>query len=209
MDNELQFLVHFFNDKQYLFNTVTMAESTQLDEICDTIACHKGWYWGRFAKSQRQGYLQKRRFIEKALYEDYTRAYGSLKERNPIFFYLYPGITIQRIRELAQGRVRCDETKPHVLLLKIQDITDTINITFTLNDSHTAYWQRAMEAGITNLGDGSAPVSLPDHNRIFPFSMLVEIYHRYKTQHINYEIQVWDHQLLEQTPFTVLEADET
>ena len=209
MDDDLQFLVHFFNDKAYLFKTITMAEVSQVDEICNQISSQKGWYWPRFAMSERHDYLQRRRFVEKALYEDYIQEYGRLKEKIPVFFYLYPKITKQRAIDLGRQRMSHGEMEPHVLMVKIQDIEDTKNITFTLNDSHTAYWKRAMESGIKCRGDGITHLVLPDHNKVFPFSMIEQIHQKYKAQQINYEIQVWDYQLLEKLRYTILGKEET
>jgi hypothetical protein len=209
MDDDLQFLVHFFNDRATLFKTISMADVAQVDEICDRIASEKGWFWPRFAQSERSAYLQRRRFVEKALYEDYTQAYGSLKEKIPVFFYLYPNLTEQKALELARQRVRQGESEPSILIVQVQDIEDTQNMTFTLNDSHTAYWKRALEAGIPCRGDAKEHVVLPDHNKVFPFSMLEGIHQKYKAQQINYEIQVWDHQLLERLPYTILAKEQT
>jgi hypothetical protein len=208
MDDDLQFLVHFFNDKEYLFKTITMAGISQVDEICNKISSQKGWYWPRFAKSERHDYLKRRLFVERELYEDYTQEYGSLKEKIPVFFYLYPNITKQKAMELGQLRVRHGEMEPHILTVKIQDIKDIRNITFTLNDSHTAYWKRTMESGIPCRGDGNGHVVLQDHNKVFPFSMIEQIHQKYKAQHISYEIQIWDYQLLETIRYTILGKEE-
>jgi hypothetical protein len=205
MDDDLQFLVHFFNDKEYLFKTIAMAGISQVDEICNKLSDQKGWYWPRFAKCERDDYLQRRRFVEKAMYDDYTRAYGGLKEKIPVFFYLYPNVTERKVMELGQQGMSRGETKPYILMVKIREIEDTRNITFTLNDSHTAYWKRAIEAGIKCRGDGKGPVVLQDHNKVFPFSMIEQIHQKYKAQQINYEIQVWDYQLLERMSYTILE----
>ena len=207
MDDDLQFLVHFFNDKDYLFKTITMADVSQVDEICDQIASQKGWYWPRFAKSERHDYLKRRRFVEKTLYEDYAQKYGSLKEKIPVYFYLYPNLTKQKVIELGKQRMRRGERAPHILMVKLQDLKDTRNMTFTLNDSHVAYWKRAMESGIKCRGDGNGHVVLQDHNRVFPFSMLEQMHQRYKAQQINYEIQIWDHQLLKKMSYTILGKD--
>jgi hypothetical protein len=207
MEADLQFLVHFFNDPAYLFKTITMALADQVDEICDTISSHKGWYWPRFAPSERQAYLARRRFVERQLYDDYTREYGSLKESIPVFFYLYPNLTPQGTVAKARQRVERGEAGPHVLLVRIQDIPDTTNLTFTLNDSHTSYWKRAVNAGIPCRGDAGIPVVLPDHNRVFPFSMIEEIHQKYRSHPISYEIQVWDYQLLEKLPCTILDKE--
>jgi hypothetical protein len=204
MDADLQFLVHFFNDERYLFKTITMAGASQADGICDRISAQKGWYWPRFAKSERHDYLNRRLFVEKTLYEDYTRTYGNLKEKIPVYFYLYPGLTLQGALELGQHRTRHGESEPQVLIVKVQDIEDTSNITFTLNDSHTAYWKKAVEAGIKCRGDGDTPAVLEDHNQVFPFSMIGQIHRKYRAQRINYEVQVWDHQLLERIHYVIL-----
>ena len=208
MDHDLQFLVHFFNHKEYLFKMITMAGDAQVDDICDRISFQKGWFGGRFAPSERQAYLQRRQFVEKQLYESYTQQYGRLKEKVPVYFYLYPTLTKQQAIELAQQRMRHEETQPHILLVKLQDLEDTQNITFTLNDSFTAYWKTATEAGLEIRGDRKVPVILPDHNRVFPFSMIEQIHQKYKAQQITYEIRIWDYQLLDKISYTILEKEE-
>ena len=209
MDDDLQFLVHFFHDKEFLFKTITMAGFSQMDEICNTVASRKGWFWGRFAQSERHAYLMRRLFVETELYEDYTQKYGSLKEKVPVYFYLYPNLTTQKAIELAQQRTRHDEAAPHILMVNIQDIEDTHNITFTLSDSFTAYWKKATESGLEIRGDRNRPVVLPDHNQVFPFSMIEQIHKKYKAQQINYEVQIWDYQLLEKIRYTILAKQET
>ncbi len=98
-DADLQFLVHLFNDRKYLFKTITMAGASQVDGICNQISAQKGWFWPRFTTNEGQDYLPRRRFVEKKLYEDYTREYGSLKGKIPVYFYLYPHITKQKLVE--------------------------------------------------------------------------------------------------------------
>jgi hypothetical protein len=208
MARDLQYLVHFFNDKQYLFKTITMAGASRVDEICNTISSQKGWFWIRFSQSERQGYMERRLFVEQSMYDDYTREYGSLKEKTPVFFYLIPNITRQKAVELARQRTMHGETEPHVLLVKTADIEDTSNMTFTINDSHTAYWKRIKDAGIGFGGDIKVPVVLPDHNKIFPFSMIGQLHQKYKTEGTRYEIQVWDYQLLEKLRYTILGKEE-
>lgn len=209
MDDDLQFLVHFFNDKEHLFKTITMAGFSEMDEICNTVSSRKGWYWRRYAQSERDAYLRRRRFVEQELYEGYTQAYGSLKEKVPVYFYLYPRITTQKVIELAWQRTRHAETEPQILMVKLQDIEDTQNITFTLNDSFTAYWKKATESGLEIRGDRNVPVVLQDHNKVFPFSMIEQIHRKYKAQELYYEIQIWDYQLLEKIRYTILVKEET
>jgi hypothetical protein len=204
MDNDLQYLVHFFNDKDHLFQTVTMADASRVDEISDHIASQKGWYWFRYSQTDRQAYLARRRFVERELYADYTQQYGSLKEKVPVYFYLYPDLTEQKALEKGHLMRKYAEIPPQTLLVKVQDIDDTRNMTFTLNDSFTAYWKKAIESGIKCRGEENGRVVLPDHNKVFPFSMLEQIHHKYKAQEISYEVQVWDYALLERLSYTIL-----
>jgi hypothetical protein len=204
LHEDLQYLVHFFTHREHLFKTISMAQACEVDEISDSFAAQKGWYWGRYQKSERDAYLNRRRFVEKELFDGYTGQYGLLKEKAPVYFYLYPQITPQAALVKAHQRTLHDEVQPGVLLLKIQDIDDTANITFTLNDSFTAYWRKALEAGIHCRGPQPAGPVLPDHNQVFPFSMIAEIHRKYAQQGLHYEVQVWDYDLLHRTRYTIL-----
>jgi len=84
MDKDLRYPIHFFTDKEHLFKTVTMADSSLIDKISDRIAAQKGWYWGRYSQSDRSDYLRRRLFVERELYEEYTREHGHLKEKVPV-----------------------------------------------------------------------------------------------------------------------------
>lgn len=204
MDDDLQYLVHFFTDKEHLFKTITMADPCLIDEISNTIAAQKGWYWFRYRQSDRQDYLRRRLFVERKLYEEYTREYGPLKEKVPVYFYLYPNINEQRAMEKGQQRANYHEIVPHVLMVKIQDIDVTKNMTFTLNDSFAAYWKKAIESGIKCRDEENGRIVLPDHNKIFPFSMIDQIHQKYKAQEISYEVQIWDYELLSRMRYIIL-----
>ena len=208
MCDDLQYLIHFFNDREHLFKTITMVESCQIDEICNKISSQNGWHSGRFSPSERHYYLNRRLFVENELYEGYARVYGHLKESVPVYFYLFPNITKQKAIQLAQQRTRYGEIKPQVLMVRIQDIDDTKNITFTLNDSFTAYLKKAMDSGIKRREEEKDHVVLQDHNKVFPFSMIEQLHWKYQAQEIYYEVQIWDYDLLEKIRYAVLGEEE-
>jgi len=204
MDNELRYLTHFFTDKEHLFKTITMANSCLIDEISDKISSQKGWYSVRYSQSDRYDYLKRRLFVEGKLYDEYTREYGHLKEKVPVYFYLYPNITKQRAIELGQIRTKHGEIAPQILMVNIQNIDDMKNMTFTLNDSFTAYWMKAIESGIKCREEENGRVVLQDHNKIFPFSRIEQIHQKYKAQEMYYEVQIWDYELLERASYVIL-----
>jgi hypothetical protein len=204
MDDDLQVLIHFFTDREHLFKTITMVDPCQFGEIGDKIASQKGWYWGRYSRSDRRDYLMRRLFVEKELYESYTQEYGYLKEKVPVYFYLIPNITREKAVELGQRRTRYDEIAPQILIIKIEDIDDIRNMTFTLNDSFTAYWKKAIESGIKCREEEKDRIVLRDHNKVFPFSIIEQIHRKYKTHEMYYEVQVWDYELLEKVSYTII-----
>ena len=207
MDEDLQYLIHFFTDKEHLFKTITMAEDCQVDEICDKVASQKGWYWGRYSKSDRYDYLNKRRFVEKELFDGSTQEYGRLKEKVPVYFYLYPRMTTQKAIAMGQQRTKHNEVEPGILMVKTPDIEDITNITFTLNDSFTAYWKKTIEAGINCRGPQPDGIVLQDHNKVFPFAMIEEMHRKYTKQNMYYEVQVWDYELVERMSYTILREE--
>ena len=209
MHPDLRYLVHFYNDPRHLFKTITMAGEAEAEVICAAISAYKGWFWMRFSPAERAGYLRRRRFVEDALYTDYTREYGPLKEKIPVFFYLIPNLTAQKALEMARQRAAHGETQPHVLLVELAGLPDTTQMTFTLGDSHAAYWQRIRAAGLAFGGETNVPALLPDHNRVFPFARLAEIHAKYAGQEVRYEVQVWDYALLEKMSVEFLGDEET
>jgi hypothetical protein len=82
-------------------------------------------------------------------------------------------------------------------------------VTFTLNDSFTAYWEKAIDAGIKCRAEEKDRIVLRDHNKVFPFSAIEQIHRKYKTQWMYYEVQVWDYELLEKICYTILGEEET
>jgi hypothetical protein len=197
IDSELQLLIHFYNDEKFLFKTIMMQDTESIEDICDAISINKGWHFGRFTKSDREYYLNRRKYVEELLYGEYSKEYGYLKERIPVYFYLFPNMTKEKVKELAQKRTEYGELSPKVLMIKIRDLQDIRNITFTINDSFTSYRGKAIEAGIKLREEEKGREYLPDHNKIFPFSKITQIHKIYKDRDPYYEIQIWDYKILE------------
>jgi hypothetical protein len=141
------------------------------------------------------------------LFAEYTQEYGMLKETVPVYFYLYPRITLQQAIAKGKQRTQHEEGEPGILMVKIEDIEDLTNLTFTLNDSFTAYWQKANEAGIKSRGPQPDGIVLPDHNKVFPFAMIEDIHRKYAKQNMIYEVQIWDYELLERMRYTIFEVE--
>ena len=204
IDAELLYLIHFFNDQKSLFKTITMVqEKDAIEEISDVISSNKGWYSHRYGKNDRQDYIKRRRFVEKELYTDYVNEYGSLKEIVPVYFYLYPNISKARALEMAQKRIKNDEAAPSVIFIKLLEIKDFTNITFTLNDSFASYWKKAIESGIKCRDEENGREVLPDHNKIFPFLKIEQIHRKYREKNPYYEVQIWDYKILEETAYEI------
>jgi hypothetical protein len=203
-DCELQYLIHFFTDMKFLFKTITMECADKYEEVSEAIASKKGWYFCRYTKSDWNDYLNRRIFVEKELYIEYSKEYGKLKENIPVYFYLYPNITKEKAVDLAKQRMNYNELTPRILFLKIQELRNISNITFTLNDSFTSYWKKAIESGIKCRDEEKGREVLPDHNKIFPFSRIEHIHRVYKEKNPYYEVQIWDYEILEKLNYEIL-----
>ena len=187
-----------------LFKTITMVKEDRIEEISDVITSNKGWYSHRYGKDDRQDYIKRRKFVEKELYTAYVNKYGILKEIIPVYFYIYPNISKERAIEMAQQRTKYNELAPNVLFIKILDLKDISNITFTLNDSFTSYWKKAIESGIKCREEENGREVLPDHNKIFPLTKIEQIHRKYKEKNPYYEVQIWDYKILDDVPYEIL-----
>ena len=195
---------YIFNDQRFLFKTITMAHAETFEAISDAIASKKGWHSGRYAQSERQYYITRRKCVEHHLYTEYVEAYGPLQQTTPIYFYLFPNITKAKALELAQQRTTYDEHAPKIAYVNIHELHDLSNITFTLNDSFTSYRKKALASGINSREEEKDRPIFPDHNRIFPFSMLDLIHRKYQDMNPYYEVQIWNAHILEDAPVEIL-----
>jgi hypothetical protein len=206
MTADLKFLIHFFNDRRYLFKTITMADAAQTEDIGGAVVSGKGWFFERFTKDQLPYYLKRRRFVEHELFTGYEKEYGRLAGRIPVYFYLFPGMTRGKALEMARKRAEHGETVPKVCLLEMRELPDAGRVTFTLHDSFTAYRIQAMDSGIPCRPEERDRPVLPDHNKIFPLSMIGQIQAKYRELNPYYEVQIWDPQLLTRVQIEILEA---
>jgi hypothetical protein len=205
IDDELQFLIHFYNDEKFLFQTITMQADEKVGGICDSVFLERGWHSGRFSENEREYYLGRRKLVEKLLYEEYSEEFGRLQEKIPIYFYLFPNMTREKAKELAQERINHGEVIPKVIMIKIQDLQDKRNITFTINDSFTSYRKKIIESGMKLRDEETGREYFPDHNQIFPFSEIARIHEKYREKNPSYEVQVWDHTILEKVSWEILQ----
>jgi hypothetical protein len=183
-----------------------MQDTKEINEICDAISGKNGWHSGRYSQNEREYYLTRRKFIEKTLYEEYSMEHGYLNDKIPVYFYIYPNITTEKLLVFAQKRSEYDEFIPKVLIIKIQDLEDIRNITFTINDSFTSYRKKTLEKGIKLREEEKSGEYLQDHNKIFSFGEIAQIHEKYKDRNPYYEVQIWDHKMLEKISWEILNA---
>ena len=132
-------LVHHYCNEKYLFQTVTMYPEVERDQAMANIVDSKSWYGGRFAAENRSAYLQRRIRAEALMYQEFFRKYWVLKERCPVYFYLYPHFSPDDIQAKLDQRKRFDEPHTKYLLIPLAELEDTTNISFTISDSLISY----------------------------------------------------------------------
>ncbi|WP_460058216.1 hypothetical protein [Spirochaeta dissipatitropha] len=100
-------------------------------------------------------------------------------------------------QQRAESRVNDQETNTRYILIDSAYLADSTQITFTLGDSFGAYWQKAIDNGISCVEELMQSDILEDHNTVFPYSMLGTLNHKYAHLELSFEIQIWDNDVIE------------
>jgi hypothetical protein len=190
----LTVMVHHYTRAEHLFRTVTMYPEIEREQVLDEVVTAKTWYWGRFASENRQGYMKTRLFVESRMYEEFSRKYWPPKHRSPVFFYMYPELSLSAIEERLRQRKLLDEPHTEYLLVDLRDLPDITHVSFTLCDSHTSYREALIRKGLSTKKPGP---TLTDHGTVFHIREIAEVYDRHKDEKdLYFEIQVWDPEIL-------------
>ena len=191
----LQIMLHHYHCVEHLFKTISMVTDDERDTILDNIVTAKGWYWGRFAPGHRQSYLKKRRLVEAHMYDTFSTKYWMPKQTCPVFFYLFPELSLSKIEERLRQRQQHDELDTKYLLIDIRDLVDTTHISFTLGDSHRSYRDILIQHGFSS---EEPPKIRADYGNIFHIHEIAEVYARNNDEDgLYFEVQVWDPEILE------------
>lgn len=191
----LQIMLHHYSRVEYLFKTVTMYADDDREQMCNNIAASKTWYWGRYAPGNRRYYLRERLFVEARMYEAFSRKYRPPKQHCPVFFYLFPDLSLPIIEERLHQRRQYDESDTEYLLVDLQDLVDTTHVSFTLRDSHRSYRAALVQQGLLSSDESSTP--LADHGTMFHIQEIAEVYARHEEEDdLCFEVQVWDPEIL-------------
>lgn len=189
-------MVHFYCRAAYLFRTVTMYPEIDRERVLDDIVGARSWYWGRYAPAHRQSYLKTRLFVEGRMREAFARKYWPPKHPHPVFFYLYPRLSVASIEGRLREREQLDEPHTNYLMVDLMDLSDRTHISFTLCDSHTSYREALIRQGLS----AQQPAAmLADHGTVFHIGEIAGVYERHKGEDALYfEVQVWDPEILDE-----------
>ena len=191
----LQIMFHHYHCVEHLFKTISMYTDDERGTILDNIVTAKGWYWGRYARDHRQSYLKKRRLVEAHMYDTFSTKYWVPKHTCPVFFYLFPELSLCTIEERLRQRHQHGELDTKYLLIDIRDLVDTTHISFTLGDSHRSYRDVLIQHGFSS---EEPPKIRADYGNIFHIHEMAEVYARNNDEDgLCFEVQVWDPDILE------------
>lgn len=193
----LRYLIHYYNDRNYLFKTVTMYPTREIDAVFDSIVENKTWFFGRFTKQDRDEYMQRRLAIEEMLYSDFQKKYWKLKKKTPVYFYITPNLSIEDIDINLQKRRKYNENGTKYLIIKLDKIKERENISFTLGDSFRSYRKKLLEKGIPCRKIVNKFQELDEYGCIFHIDELEVVHQKYcGLDDLQYEVQVWDANIL-------------
>lgn len=175
-----------------------MYDKEEIDQITDTISDNNFWFGGRFAKGEREGYLERRYAVEQMLYDEFTSRYGTLKSKAPVYFYLIPDLNQQLIDSHLQARNQLGEKTTKYLIVDIDQLPDRSNISFTINDSFRSYRTKLVDKGIFCRPIINLFTELDDYGKVFHIDEMNQVHSKYcSIPDIRYEVQVWDPDILE------------
>lgn len=196
--NALGYLIHFYHNQNYLFQTVTMVADDQRDQVLDSIVDGKSWYWGRYAASERSAYMNRRIAVEQMLHDEFEQSHWPLKNRFPVYLYLIPGFLPDTIECEIEHRQKYQERDTKFLVFDLDQIKDRKNVTFTVNDSLRSYRNKLLLAGIPCRELKGGDPELPDYGKIFHIDDIGKVYNRNaKIPDLRFEVQVWDNTILQ------------
>jgi hypothetical protein len=193
MNPELKHLVHFYNDPQYLFKTITMSPQSEYSRISKLLVDTNSWYCFRYSNEIREAYYKRRIYLEKRLKAEFEANYYHLVSDIPIYFYVIPNITKDEI--LKKNETIYNNAK-YVSLIDMDLLFGKTNITFTINDSFRSYQQAMLNAGLPEMLNEPKYEIFPDSSQVFPLDELDNMSKKYKTLPVKYEVQIWDHEIL-------------
>lgn len=194
----LDTLYHFYSDEANLFVTVTMYPVQDRDHVFNQIVGNKAWYWGRFAKSERDAYMLQRITVEQIMREEFEQICGKRFPSSPIYFYIYPHSNAGRVQSDLDRRAEFDGRKAVMLQFQMSDLSDTSSITFTLEDSFQSYKQILHDRGMPVLRGGKDLKCEECQGRLFRIRELQTVYARHADDDgIYFEAQVWDPSVLD------------
>jgi hypothetical protein len=197
MMEAIRYLMHFYSNKEFLFQTVTMYGDDEREMVFDSIVSTKSWYWGRFSATDRTAYMARRVAVEKMLFSEFEDSHWRLRNEHPVYLYLIPNLSLEETESDLGNRKEHQENHTEYLLFDLERISSRSNITFTLDDSLRSYRRKLLDQGIPCRELTGKCAELSDYGQIFHIDELADVYERNAgTPDIRFEIQVWDKDIL-------------
>ncbi|MBA3029477.1 MAG: hypothetical protein FP816_11815 [Desulfobacteraceae bacterium] len=185
------YIVHFFNDETNLFKTVTMYPDHERDSIYKRIVGNAQWNCWRYYEINRKNYMACRVAVESMMYHDFTSQYWALKFKHPVYFDTLYENSLKRVE--AEIHTTAAEYSTKCLVVALDALPDSCNITFTVNDSFRSYKSRLKSDGLPYHFISEKLVNISDYGKIFPITELHEIQRKYThVEGLKFEIQNWD-----------------
>ena len=185
------YIVHFFNDKTHLFKTVTMYPDGERDSIYNRIVHNAQWNCWRFHEFHRKNYMACRVAVESMMYNDFTSQYWPLKFEQPIYFDTLYENSLERVK--SEIHTTSDEYSTKCLVVALDALPDSSNITFTVDDSFKSYRSRLKSGGLPYHFMRKEPPNIADYGKTFPITELRGIQRKYAhVEDLKFEIQHWD-----------------
>jgi hypothetical protein len=187
------YIVHYFNDKTHLFKTVTMYPDRERDRIYNRIVHNAQWNCWRYYEANRENYMACRVAVESMMYHDFTSQYWALKFKHPVYFDTLHENSLKCVEAELQKDTAAGEYSTKCLVVALDALPDSCNITFTVDDSFKCYRSRLKSDGLPYHFMRKEPPNIPDYGKIFPITELRGLQSKYAhVEGLKFEVQHWD-----------------
>lgn len=187
------YIVHYFSDKTHMFKTVTMYSDRERERIYNRIVHNAQWHCWRYTEANRPNYMACRMAVESMLYHDFTSRYWALKFKHPVYFDTLHYKSLKRLEKESHKHTKADEYSTKCLILALDALPDSSNITFTVNDSFRSYKSRLKRDGLPCHFISDELPNISDYGKIFPIRELHGIQKKYAhVKGLKFEVQHWD-----------------
>ncbi len=187
------YLIHYYKKREFLFKTITELSEAELSSTLNSLSDNNTWYGSRFSEKNRISYMHFRSYVEKFMYNELEERYSQPPSKHPVYMYLSTKTAEERILGLKDTPYADSK----YISIKLSDIQDKANISFTVDDSMWSFGFDLFRKGIIDWNPALEMEEKEFHGKLYHINELQEVIKQYNLdEKQTYEVHFWDKKML-------------